>query len=114
VAEALWKQRPVVAGNVGGIPLQVEEGVSGYLVNTVEECAERVLELLRNPDLAERMGRAGREHVRRNFLITRYLRDYLRIFRDQSRAAAVVPEVETGEATQAERRHGVERRATAR
>jgi trehalose synthase len=84
VAEALWKERPVVAGDVGGIPLQVQEGVSGYLVHSVEECARRVLELLQNPELAESMGKAGKEHVRKNFLITRYLRDYLRTFREQA------------------------------
>ena len=83
VAEALWKERPVVAGNVGGIPLQVKDGVSGFLVDSVEECAERVTQLLQQPELAERMGKAGHEHVRENFLITRYLRDYLRIFVDQ-------------------------------
>jgi trehalose synthase len=88
VAEALWKERPVVAGNVGGIPLQVEDGVSGYLVSSTEECAKRVLELLNEPELAERMGKAGHEHVRQNFLITRYLRDYLRIFKDQQSALA--------------------------
>ena len=87
VAEALWKERPVVAGNVGGIPLQVQDGVSGYLVESVEECAQRVMELLQNPELAESMGRAGREHVKQSFLITRYLRDYLRIF-NQQRAPA--------------------------
>ena len=81
VAEALWKNRPVVAGNVGGIPLQIIYGKTGYLVNTVEECANRVLYLLRNPHKADRLGQAGHEHVRENFLITRYLRDYLRIFR---------------------------------
>ena len=85
VAEALWKERPVVAGNVGGIPLQVQDGVSGYLVDSVEECADRVTELLQQPELAERMGKAGHEHVRENFLITRYLRDYPH-FQDQQGA----------------------------
>ena len=74
----------MVAGNVGGIPLQVQDGISGYLTDSVEECADRVTELLANPELAERMGIAGKEHVRKNFLITRYLRDYLQIFRDQA------------------------------
>ncbi len=74
----------MVAGNVGGIPLQVDDGVSGYLINSVEECADRVTELLQQPEVAERMGIAGREHVRKNFLITRYLRDYLQIFHDQA------------------------------
>jgi trehalose synthase len=81
VTEGLWKGRPVVAGNVGGIPLQIIDGETGYLVNTAEECAGRVLHLLRNPEKADEMGRRGREAVRRQFLITRNLRDYLRIFR---------------------------------
>lgn len=80
VAEGLWKRRPVVAGNVGGIPLQILYGKTGYLVNTTDECTNRVLHLLRNPAKADRMGLAGREYVRDKFLITRYLRDYLRIF----------------------------------
>ena len=81
VSEALWKQRPVVAGRVGGIPLQLIDGETGFLVSTTEECAERVADLMREPALADRMGATGREFVREHFLITRYLRDYLRIFR---------------------------------
>jgi trehalose synthase len=80
VAEALWKGRPVIGGNVGGIPLQIVNGESGYLVNSVEECADRSLYLLQQPELADTMGARGREHVREHFLITRYLRDYLRLF----------------------------------
>jgi trehalose synthase len=80
VSEALWKGRPVVAGNVGGIPLQILYGKTGYLVNTTQECINRVEYLLRRPDVANRMGALGREHVREHFLITRYLRDYLAIF----------------------------------
>ena len=80
VSEALWKGRPVVAGNVGGIPLQILYGKTGYLVNTTQECTNRVQYLLRNPAAADRMGEIGREHVREHFLITRYLRDYLAIF----------------------------------
>ena len=71
---------PVVAGNVGGIPLQVHDGKSGFLVDSVEECGQRVLELLDNPALCERMGTVGREDVRDQFLITRYLHDYVRMF----------------------------------
>ena len=84
VSEGLWKKRPVVAGRVGGIPLQLIDGVTGYLVSTTDECAGRVIELMRDPALADRMGEAGREFVREHFLITRYLRDYLRIFRTLS------------------------------
>jgi trehalose synthase len=80
VAEALWKGRPVVAGNVGGIPLQVLYGKTGYLVNTTSECVNRTLYLLQHPPVADRMGAAGREHVREHFLITRLLADWLAIF----------------------------------
>jgi trehalose synthase len=82
VTEAIWKGRPFIGGNVGGIPLQVENGVSGYLVDTVAECADRTLEVLRDPALAKSLARRGKEHVRQNFLTPRYLRDYLRIFSD--------------------------------
>jgi trehalose synthase len=79
VSEALWKGCPVVAGNVGGIPLQISYGKTGYLVNTVQECANRIVYLLQHPQVAHRMGQAGKEHVRQNFLVTRYLRDYLKV-----------------------------------
>lgn len=79
VSEALWKERPVIGGNTGGIPLQVIHNVTGFLVDTPEEAAHYALYLLRNPDVRERLGRNGREHVRKNFLITRELRDYLMI-----------------------------------
>lgn len=90
VAEALWKGRPVVGGNVGGIPLQIVDGVTGALVNSVEECAARTLELLKEPTRANLLGEAGRERVRERFLITRYLRDYLALFNRLS-GRAVIP-----------------------
>lgn len=80
VSEGLWKGVPVVGGNVGGIRYQIDDGVNGFLVDTVEECAERVLLLLRNPALAKEMGRAGREKVRRRFLITTNILNYLKLF----------------------------------
>ncbi|MEX2239032.1 MAG: glycosyltransferase [Dehalococcoidia bacterium] len=92
VAEGLWKRKPVVAGRAGGIPLQVLHDKTGYLVDSVEQCAERTLYLLKNPDEARRLGEAGREHVRDKFLNTRYLADYLKIFgslRDQRQPQAV-------------------------
>jgi trehalose synthase len=85
VTEALWKRVPVVGGNVGGIPLQVIDGVTGFLVNTVEEAAEKTLYLLRNPEEAKKMGERGREHVLKNFLITKHLKDYLSLFIQLSR-----------------------------
>ncbi len=82
VSEALWKGRPVVGGRCGGITLQIEDGVSGYLVDSVEECAARCVEILADAETATRMGTAGREHVRSEFLSTRELEDWLRLFTD--------------------------------
>jgi len=82
VSEALWKARPFIGGNVGGIPLQVDDGRTGYLVSSPEECADRALGILRDPDLGKRLGRAGKQHVRERFLTPRLLRDWLRIFKD--------------------------------
>jgi len=80
VSEGLWKGTPVVGGRAGGIVLQIRDGEDGYLVDTVEECATRCLELLRDPDGAQDKGAAGREHVRRNFLSTRELEDWVGLF----------------------------------
>jgi trehalose synthase len=83
VSEALWKARPFIGGAVGGIPLQVEDGETGYLVTSPEECADRSVEILKDPDLGRQLGRAGKEHVRQHFLTPRLLRDWLRIFKDK-------------------------------
>jgi trehalose synthase len=80
VTEALWKGRPTVAGNVGGIPLQIVDGEDGYLVTTPEETAQRTIEILGDPELGRRLGRAGKERVRERFLTPRLLLDWLRIF----------------------------------
>lgn len=82
VSEALWKGRPVVGGRAGGITLQIREGYDGYLVDSVEECARRVIDLLADPVGAEAMGAQGREHVRENFLCTRELEDWLTLFHE--------------------------------
>ena len=87
VAEALWKGIPVVAGKVGGIVIQIQDGVSGYLVSSPEECAAGCLDLLRDPALRKRMAQAGREHVRENFLITRDLRDQLELVTTLAKAS---------------------------
>jgi trehalose synthase len=84
VSEALWKARPFIGGDVGGIPLQVKDGETGYLVSSPQQCAERSLEILREPELGKRLARAGKEHVRKNFLTPRLLRDWLRIFSDSA------------------------------
>ncbi len=80
VSEAMWKQKPVLGGAVGGIPTQVVHGVTGFLVHSPEGAAFRIRQLLNNPDMAKRMGEQGREFVRNNFLITRQVRDYLSIW----------------------------------
>lgn len=77
VSEALWKGKPVIGGNTGGIPLQVIHGHTGFLVSTPEEATHYLIYLLRNRDIRERIGKMGREHVRNNFLTIRELRDYL-------------------------------------
>ena len=77
VTEALWKGRPTIGGNVGGIPLQIEDGVTGFLVDSPSECAQRSLEILADPELGRRLGLAGKEHARREFLSPRLLRDWL-------------------------------------
>src|SRR5207249_1361402 len=77
VSESLWKSVPVVGGDVTGIRIQIKDGRHGYLVSSVRECADRTIQLLRDPAKRKTMGKAGRERVRKNFLITRYLREYL-------------------------------------
>jgi trehalose synthase len=80
VTEAIWKGRPLIGGAVGGIPLQVSDGETGFLVSSVEECAQRSLEILADPGLGKRLGRAGKEAVRKQFLMPRLLRDWLDLF----------------------------------
>jgi trehalose synthase len=80
VTEAIWKGRPLIGGAVGGIPLQVSDGETGFLVSTVEQCASRSLEILADPGLGKRLGRAGKEAVRKHFLMPRLLRDWLELF----------------------------------
>ncbi len=80
VTESLWKGVPVVGGKVGGIAFQVEDGTHGFLVSSVQEAADRSLELLNDEARRRAMGAAGRERVREHFLITRLLRDHLRLY----------------------------------
>jgi len=80
VAEALWKAKPVVASNVGGIPLQIKHKYSGLLCRSVQGAAFAIKQLLNSPAYAKKLGENGREHIRNNFLITRHLRDYMLLF----------------------------------
>lgn len=85
VAEALWKGKPVIAGAVGGIPLQITHRHSGLLVHTVEGAAYWLKQVLTNPEYGRRLGQSGRDHVRQNFLLTRQLLEYLLLFHAVSR-----------------------------
>jgi trehalose synthase len=80
VTEGLWKAKPMVAGRVGGIVDQIEDGETGYLVDSVPLCAERCSAILSDPQRARQMALKGKEHVRRNFLTPRLLRDWLALF----------------------------------
>ena len=77
VSEAMWKGTPVIGGNVGGIPKQIEDGVNGFLVSSVEEAAERIIFLLQHPDLQVEMGQKAHDTVKENFLLVRLLEQYL-------------------------------------
>lgn len=81
VAEALWKETPVVSRRVGGIPLQIINGKTGFLINSQHEAAKRCVQLIENEKMKERMGRKAREHVRKNFLITNHMMNYINMFR---------------------------------
>jgi trehalose synthase len=80
VTEAMWKERPVIGGNHGGIRPQIRDGLTGFVVSNAPTCAGRMVTLLRDPTLASLMGSAARESVRRKYLMPRLLRDYLQIF----------------------------------
>src|SRR5438105_5165791 len=85
VAEAMWKRRAVIGGDVGGIRYQIEDGVNGFLVASVEQAAERIVKLLKDEKLREEMGKNARETVREKFLLTRYVEEYLDLFETFSR-----------------------------
>ena len=84
VSEAMWKRKPVIGGNVGGIRLQIVDGETGYLVDTIEEAGRRLVELFLEPDRAAAMGIAARARVRERFLTTRNLADFLDLFEQLS------------------------------
>jgi trehalose synthase len=77
VTEAMWKGKPVIGGKVGGIPSQIQDGVNGFLVSSIEEAAERIVQLLSDKDLQVRLGQKAKETVRERFLLPRLLEQYL-------------------------------------
>jgi trehalose synthase len=80
VAEAMWKGTPVIGGNVGGIRYQIKDGVNGFLVSSVKEAADRIVQLLKNKKLRNQMGNKAKETVRKSFLMVRLLEQYLDLF----------------------------------
>jgi trehalose synthase len=80
VSETLWKGTPMVAGEAGGIPMQMPGGTGGFLVGSVEECAERLLYLLGNPKEGAQIAQSGKEIVREHFLLTRLIADELELY----------------------------------
>lgn len=82
VSEAMWKEKPVIGGNVGGIKLQIENGKNGFLVSSSKETSMRIVELINNPEIGERIGKEAKETVRKKFSIPRLLRDYLKVFKE--------------------------------
>jgi trehalose synthase len=80
VAEALWKEKPVIAGAVGGIPLQIAHKYSGILTRSVQGTAHAIKQLINEPEYARKLGKNGREHIKNNYLITRHIKDYLLLF----------------------------------
>src|SRR5438094_1246587 len=87
VAEAMWKSRAVIGGDVGGIRYQIEDGVNGFLVSTIEDAAERIVRLLKDEKLRAELGRKGRETIREKFLLTRYVEQYLDLFSEFDKSA---------------------------
>ena len=71
VTEGMWKGKPVIGGNVGGIKAQIEDGETGYLVDSSEECGERIIQLINSPELRSQIGAAAKESVRKRFLMPR-------------------------------------------
>lgn len=82
VTEGLWKEKPVIGGNTGGIRTQIIDNENGFLVDSVEDAASKIEYLLQNPGKSKEFGQAAKEHVRHNFLITRHLLDYLELINE--------------------------------
>ena len=82
VTEAMWKGAVVIGGNVGGIPLQIKNETTGFLVNSIDEAGARIVQVLKDEKLRRKMGAAARESVRENFLMTRLLENWMDLMLD--------------------------------
>jgi trehalose synthase len=83
VSEAMWKGAAVVGGNVGGIRRQIKDGENGFLVDTVDQAAQRIVQLLTDQELRERLGANAKRTVRENFLLTRLMEDWIDLLADK-------------------------------
>ena len=95
VTEGMWKGRTVIGGNVGGIRTQIADGETGYLVDSPQECAERIVNLIRDPTLRWRIGAAARDRVRRDFLLPRLALNYLQAARMNITAQSALKDKDT-------------------
>ncbi len=80
--EAMWKKRPVIAGDTDGLRAQIDDGESGFIVGSAEQAAHRLTELLDDGKLRRRLGEAAYERVKREFLMLRLVREHLTLYRD--------------------------------
>jgi trehalose synthase len=87
VSEAMWKSKAVIGGNCAGIKLQIQNGKNGFLVSSPDEAAKRIVQLVKNPELAKRLGKAAKETVKEKFLMPRLLSDYLKLFKELTQHA---------------------------
>jgi len=76
----MWKKRPVIGGNVGGIKLQIDDGVNRFLVDTNEEAAEKIIYILKNPKKAREIGEAAHRKIKKEFLLIKHVERYLDLF----------------------------------
>lgn len=82
VTEAMWKGKTVIGGKAEGIKLQIENGKNGFLISNPDQLTKRIIQLIKNPKLAEKLGKAAKERFKEKFLIPRLLRDYLKVFKE--------------------------------
>lgn len=79
VTEGMWKRKPVIGGNVGGIKLQIKNGQNGFLVDSYQQAAEIIIKLIKNPSLTRRIGKKAHQRAKDKFLMPRLLKDHLKI-----------------------------------
>lgn len=81
VSEGMWKKKPVVARPSGGIKIQIINGVTGYFFENIDEAADKIIYLIKHPEVREKIGLNAHEHVKKNFITTSHLRKYLEMLK---------------------------------